>query len=111
MPAQRFQDPRFPARRIDVGQRLAFRQNYPVPAQPRAAGIREGDIILGVEDRALAMDVGEFNRYVSRHYLVGDQVVVNVLPALTNEAASLVKASSLVSVLALIERLPLDLGE
>ncbi len=31
------------------------------------------------------------------------QVLVNVLPALTNEAASLVKASSLVSVLALIE--------
>lgn len=31
------------------------------------------------------------------------QVVINVLPALTNEAAALVKASSLVSVLALIE--------
>ena len=35
--------------------------------------------------------------------IVLPQVVVNVLPALTNEAASLVKASSLVSVLALIE--------
>ena len=35
--------------------------------------------------------------------IVLPQVLVNVLPALTNEAASLVKASSLVSVLALIE--------
>ena len=60
-------------------QQLAFRQDYPVPAQPRAAGIEAGDIILGVDDRALAMDVSEFNRYVSRHYLVGDRVVVNVL--------------------------------
>jgi His/Glu/Gln/Arg/opine family amino acid ABC transporter permease subunit len=35
--------------------------------------------------------------------IVLPQVVVNVLPALTNEAASLVKASSLVSVLAVVE--------
>jgi polar amino acid transport system permease protein len=35
--------------------------------------------------------------------IVLPQVFVNVLPALTNEAAALVKASSLVSVLALIE--------
>jgi S1-C subfamily serine protease len=60
-------------------QQLAFRQSSPVPAQPRAAGIREGDIILGVDDLALAMDVSEFNRYVSQQYLVGDQVVVHVL--------------------------------
>jgi hypothetical protein len=58
---------------------LAFRQSTPVPAQPRAAGIQEGDVILGVDDLALAMDVSEFSRYVSRHFLVGDQVVVNVL--------------------------------
>jgi hypothetical protein len=60
-------------------EQLAFRQTSPVPAQPRAAGIQEGDVILGVDDRALAMDVSEFNGYVSRHYLVGDEVVVNVL--------------------------------
>jgi hypothetical protein len=60
-------------------QQLAFRQNSPVPTQPHAAGIQAGDVILGVDDRSLAMDVSEFNRYVSRHYLVGDQVVVNVL--------------------------------
>lgn len=51
----------------------------PVPAQPHAAGIEAGDVIVGVDDRALHMDVSEFNRYVSRHYLVGDQVAVNVL--------------------------------
>jgi His/Glu/Gln/Arg/opine family amino acid ABC transporter permease subunit len=37
------------------------------------------------------------------HRIVLPQVAVNVLPALTNEAAALVKASSLVSVLALVE--------
>jgi hypothetical protein len=58
---------------------LAFRQDSPVPTQPRDAGIQKGDIILGVDDRALAMDVSEFNHYVSRQYLVGDQVAVNVL--------------------------------
>jgi S1-C subfamily serine protease len=60
-------------------QQLAFRQSSPVPAQPQAAGIQEGDIVLGVDDLALAMDVSEFNRYVSQQCLVGDQVVVNVL--------------------------------
>jgi S1-C subfamily serine protease len=60
-------------------QQLAFRQNSPVPTQPRAAGIREGDVILGVDDRVLDMDVSGFNRYVSRQYVVGDQVAVNVL--------------------------------
>jgi S1-C subfamily serine protease len=60
-------------------KRLAFRQQYPVPAQPKAAGVRTGDVILGVDGKELEMDVGDFVHYVTRHYLVGDRVTVNLL--------------------------------
>jgi S1-C subfamily serine protease len=61
-------------------QQLAFRQRSSVHSRARAAGIRGGDIILGFDDRALAgMDVNGFRRYVSREYLAGDRVQVNVL--------------------------------
>jgi S1-C subfamily serine protease len=59
--------------------RLAFRQKEGVPAQARAAGIRGGDIILGVDDKPLAMDVDDFLRYVRHNYLVGDKVTVNII--------------------------------
>jgi serine protease Do len=60
-------------------KRLAFRQQYPVPSQPKAAGVRTGDIILGVDGKVLEMDVGDFIHYVARSYLVGDRVTVNAL--------------------------------
>jgi S1-C subfamily serine protease len=58
---------------------LAFRQKDLVPAQAEAAGIRGGDIILGVDGKRLESDVDGFLRYVQRNYLVGDFVTVNVL--------------------------------
>ena len=59
---------------------LAFRQKDGVPAQARTAGIRGGDIILGVDDKPLdGMDVIDFLRYVRRTYLIGDRVTVNLL--------------------------------
>jgi hypothetical protein len=60
-------------------KRLAFRQQSPVPSQPKAAGVRVGDVILGVDGKALEMDVGDFIHYVARSYLVGDRVTVNLL--------------------------------
>jgi S1-C subfamily serine protease len=60
-------------------ERLAFRQKDGVPAQARAAGIRGGDIILGLDDKPLAMDVDDFLRYVRHNYLVGDKVTVNII--------------------------------
>jgi serine protease Do len=59
--------------------RLAFRQKDSVPAQAQEAGIRGGDVVLGVDDKVLEMDVTGFVRYVSWNYLVGDRVTVNVL--------------------------------
>ena len=51
-----------------------------MPAQARQAGIRPGDIILGVDDKQLDnMDVIDFLKYVRRNYLIGEQVTVNIL--------------------------------
>jgi serine protease Do len=59
---------------------LAFRQKDSVPTQARQAGIRPGDIILGVDDKPFDnMDVIDFLRYVRRNYLIGDRVTVNIL--------------------------------
>jgi serine protease Do len=60
-------------------EQLAFRQKEGVPAQAQAAGIRPGDIILGVDDKQLDGDVIDFLRYVQGNYLVGDQVTINLL--------------------------------
>ena len=58
---------------------LAFRQKDPVSVQAETAGVRPGDIILGIDDRPMEMDILDFLRYVRRNYLVGDRVSVNLL--------------------------------
>jgi membrane-associated protease RseP (regulator of RpoE activity) len=60
---------------------LAFRQKDSVPTQAKIAGIQPGDIILGLDDEKLEMDVTEFQHYVRRTYLIGDKPTVNVLRA------------------------------
>jgi serine protease Do len=60
-------------------EQLAFRQKDPASTQAEAAGIRPGDIILGVDDRTLELSMAGFLHYVERNYLVGDRVTVNVL--------------------------------
>jgi serine protease Do len=63
-----------------AANQLAFRQKETVSAQAEAAGIRPGDIILGVDDKPfLDMDVYDFLRYVQHHYLVGDRLTVQIL--------------------------------
>ncbi len=58
---------------------LAFRQKDSVPRQAQEAGIRGGDIVLGVDDKPLEMDVAGFLRYIQGNYLIGDQVTVQIL--------------------------------
>jgi hypothetical protein len=60
-------------------KQLAFRQKAYVPIQARNAGIKAGDIIVGVDDKRLEMDVDGFVLYVQRSYLVGEKVAVNVI--------------------------------
>jgi serine protease Do len=59
--------------------RLAFRQQNSLPPPVEQAGIRPGDIILGVDDLTLHMDVVGFAHYIQAHYLVGDTATVNLL--------------------------------
>src|SRR5262249_24743670 len=60
-------------------KQLAFRQRDPVTLQAKAAGILPGDVIVGVDDKALDMDVDRFLRYISSNYLIGERVTVNLL--------------------------------
>ncbi len=60
-------------------RQLAFRQRDSVPAQAREAGVRAGDIIVGVDAAVLETDVDGFLRFVQRQYLVGDRVTLHVV--------------------------------
>jgi serine protease Do len=59
--------------------RLAFRQDAPVPPSAKALGVREGDVILGVEGLQLDMTVEEFLAFVRRNYLHGDRITLNLM--------------------------------
>jgi hypothetical protein len=61
------------------GKALAFRQSSFVPGPSRAAGVRPGDIILGIDDRLLEMTALQFNAYVRTNYKLGDEVTLNLL--------------------------------
>jgi serine protease Do len=59
---------------------LAFRQRDQVHSWVQAAGIRGGDIILGVDEKQLdGMEVDDFRDFIHRAYVVGDRVHVNVM--------------------------------
>lgn len=60
-------------------KQLAFRQIAPVHSEAQAIGVREGDIILGVDNLKLEMTAEKFLGYVRQNYLVGDRVTLNIL--------------------------------
>ncbi len=60
-------------------KRLAFRQENQVHDEARRAGIRGGDVIIGLNDRKLEMDVITFLGHVRRYHLVGETVTINVM--------------------------------
>lgn len=60
-------------------QRLAFRQGAYVPPQAARAGVRAGDIILGIDGLELEMTMLQFNAYVRLNYEVGDTVTLNLI--------------------------------
>jgi S1-C subfamily serine protease len=59
--------------------RLAFRQESPLPPSGKALGVREGDIIVGIDGLALDLSAEQFLAYVRRNYLLGDRVTLNVV--------------------------------
>ena len=60
-------------------QRLAFRQESPLPPSGKALGVQEGDIIVGIDGLTLDLSAEQFLAYVRRNYLLGDRVTLNVV--------------------------------
>lgn len=58
---------------------LAFRQGPFVTATARHAGIQTNDVITGVDDRRLEMNLRQFEVYMRLHYKVGDLIHYNIL--------------------------------
>jgi serine protease Do len=58
---------------------LAFRQNEFVPTQAKNAGIKAGDVIVGLGGKRPEFDVVGFVDHVQRTYLIGETIVVDVL--------------------------------
>jgi hypothetical protein len=71
-----------PAEKAALGlpaKRLAFRQGKFVPAASRRAGVREGDVVIGIDGKELEMTMPQFNAYVRLTYQVGDAVTLDVI--------------------------------
>jgi serine protease Do len=60
-------------------KRMAFRQGPFVSEPARRAGIRQNDVILGVDGRTLDMTERQFGAYIRLNYRVGDRVTYNIL--------------------------------
>jgi predicted metalloprotease with PDZ domain len=58
---------------------LALRQGEFVPPAARAAGLRAGDVIVGVNGEALKMTALQFEAHVRTTYQVGDKLTYNIL--------------------------------
>src|SRR5205823_6521010 len=58
---------------------LAVRQGDFLTPAAKAAGIRAGDVIVGVDGKSPEMTAAQFNAYVRVTYKVGDKVTYNIL--------------------------------
>jgi hypothetical protein len=59
--------------------RLAFRQGAFVSEPARQAGIRAGDVIVGIGGKALAMTARQFAAHVRLNHTVGERVTYNLV--------------------------------
>ena len=60
-------------------KRLALRQGEFVTEPARQAGIKQNDVIVGVDGKELEMSGRQFSVYVKLNYKVGDKVTYNLL--------------------------------
>jgi S1-C subfamily serine protease len=60
-------------------RQLAFRLQERLHSQLKEAGLRPGDIVIGIDNKTLEMDSNKFYWYVRRNYLVGDRITVNIV--------------------------------
>jgi serine protease Do len=57
---------------------LAFKQGDYVPPPAQGAGIRAGDIILGIDGKRVEMTMLQFNVYIRLNFQPGDKITYNV---------------------------------
>jgi serine protease Do len=62
-------------------KRLAFRQDKPISKELQTIGLKEEDVIIGINGQTLDMTMLDFLGYVRRNHLAGERVTVNVLRA------------------------------
>jgi serine protease Do len=60
-------------------KQMAFRQKDNVPKQAQDAGIRPGDVIIGIDDQLLETDVDGFLRHVRGNYLIGHKAKIHII--------------------------------
>jgi serine protease Do len=60
-------------------KRLALRQGNFVTQAARQAGIRQNDIIIGVDNKPLFMTARQFGAYVRLNYKVGDRITFHII--------------------------------
>jgi S1-C subfamily serine protease len=60
-------------------KRLALRQGNFVTPPARQAGIKQNDVIIGVDGKELEMTGRQFSVYIKVNYKVGDKVTYNLL--------------------------------
>jgi hypothetical protein len=71
-----------PREKVELGlleKGLAFRQADYVPGPAKRAGIKQDDIIVGVDGKQLELTMLQFNVYVRINFKVGDRITFNVL--------------------------------
>lgn len=59
--------------------RLAFRQAGFLTIPARQAGLKGGDVIIGLDGKDLRMNLRQFDAHVRLNYRVGQRIVLNVL--------------------------------
>lgn len=60
-------------------KQLAFHQKDKVPPQAKTAGVRPGDIIIGLDGQMLEMTAYQFLTYVRGNYVRGETLTLNLI--------------------------------
>ena len=61
------------------GQQLAYRQMNFLTPTARHAGLQANDVIVGIDDRVLAMNARQFETHIRLNYRAGQEIALNVL--------------------------------
>ncbi len=58
---------------------VAFRQETPIHPAVLKMGVRENDIIVGIDNRTLHLSMEQFLGYIRQNYLIGETATLNIV--------------------------------